>query len=255
MPDKAADRVVFKFPDNSTLTDIEPPFQSEWDSTSAPDGSVVEISAIAYNDQNQASESATIWIKVWNDECMWQYIEVESSQDDAEEYIFDGTVHLDSPFLNMGIELEAWESIVGIRFIEVDIPQGAWITWATIQFTAKDSDIDLVRLKIQAESNNATQSFKEQPFNISSRTRTSAAVLWQPPPWSLGKSQQEQNTPDCSSLVQEVVDLPGWQAGNSLVFIVELDVRTASGKRSAFSYDAYSFEFEPPVLYVEWIEF
>ena len=59
-----------------------------------------------------------------------------------------------------------------------------------------------------------------------------------------GERSEKQRTPDLSSLIQEVVDQPDWQKGNSLVLII-----SGSGRRSAESWDGgWS---GTPMLYVE----
>jgi hypothetical protein len=52
-------------------------------------------------------------------------------------------------------------------------------------------------------------------------------------------------TPDLSSIVQEIVDLSGWDSGNAMVFMIE-----GSGKRVAASYDGN--KHSAPLLHVEY---
>jgi len=59
-----------------------------------------------------------------------------------------------------------------------------------------------------------------------------------------GERSEKQRTPDLSSLIQEVVDQPDWQKGNSLVLVI-----SGSGRRNAESdYVGWSGD---PMLYVE----
>ena len=65
------------------------------------------------------------------------------------------------------------------------------------------------------------------------------------PPLLAGERSERQRTADLSALIQEVIALPDWQAGNALVFII-----SGSGERDAESYDG-----DPtaaPRLYVEY---
>jgi cysteine-rich repeat protein len=58
-------------------------------------------------------------------------------------------------------------------------------------------------------------------------------VAWDPPPWnSVGLEDAAQRTPDLSTIVQEIVDRPGWASGNAVAFIF-----TGSGVRTAESYE------------------
>jgi hypothetical protein len=76
--------------------------------------------------------------------------------------------------------------------------------------------------------------------------RTAASVAWSPPAWSLvGESGAAQRTPDLTALVQEVVNRPGWDFGNAMVFLV-----SGSGTRTAESFDGSAAS--APLLHVEY---
>ncbi len=73
-----------------------------------------------------------------------------------------------------------------------------------------------------------------------------AAVPWSPVAWTTrGEADPDQRTPNIASVIQEVVNRPGWASGNSLVVII-----TGTGKRTAESYNG-----DPagaPLLHVEY---
>lgn len=48
-------------------------------------------------------------------------------------------------------------------------------------------------------------------------------------------SGENPSTPDLSAIVKEIVDLPGWQSGNSMSFVI-----SGTGKRRAWTYDGQS---------------
>ncbi len=59
---------------------------------------------------------------------------------------------------------------------------------------------------------------------------------------------QRKQTPDLSTLIQEVVAHADWQEGNALVLII-----SGSGKRVAMSYDgAAAVRQNVPMLYIEY---
>lgn len=61
----------------------------------------------------------------------------------------------------------------------------------------------------------------------------------------MGEVDPDQRTPDLSSIVQEIMDRPGWSGGNSLVIII-----TGTGEWVAESYNG-----DPrgaPLLHVEY---
>ena len=71
---------------------------------------------------------------------------------------------------------------------------------------------------------------------MTSRPRTSASTPWTVALWTtVGEEGADQRTPDIASSIQEVVNRPGWDAGNSLVLII-----SGSGTRTAEAYDGDS---------------
>ena len=71
-------------------------------------------------------------------------------------------------------------------------------------------------------------------------------MTWSPVPWTtVGEAGADQRTPDLSSVIQEIVDRPGWSSGNSLVVII-----TGTGKRVAESYNGD--QNGAPLLHVEY---
>jgi hypothetical protein len=59
-------------------------------------------------------------------------------------------------------------------------------------------------------------------------------VNWSPPPWNaVGAAGPDQETPDLSAVMQEIIDQPAWSEGNAVVFVV-----TGSGRRTAEAYNA-----------------
>ena len=154
---------------------------------------------------------------------------VSSSNSDAEETLSSGDVQLGSGDLDMATA--GTPQVAGMRFA-LDVPQGATVTGAYVQFTAKEASSGGASLSIQAQASNDASAFSSASGDLTARPRTSAAVTWSPGAWALNASGQAQRTPDLSGLVQAVVNRSGWQAGNHLALLVD-----GSGKRSAWSYD------------------
>ena len=68
---------------------------------------------------------------------------------------------------------------------------------------------------------------------------------WSPVPWNtVNEAGPNQRTPSLSSVVQEIVDRPGWSSGNALVFVI-----TGTGERVAESYNGD--RAGAPLLHVE----
>ena len=91
-----------------------------------------------------------------------------------------------------------------MRFNGLNIPQGATITGAYIQFTVDETvNNDPCSLNIYGQASDNAPTFSSSNGDITNRERTSAAVNWQPPNWtSVGQSGAAQQTPDISSIIQ-----------------------------------------------------
>lgn len=162
---------------------------------------------------------------------------IASNEDDAEEYLSDGSVDLTSSDLELCVEEWVWpisdeDQWVGIRFSDIQIPQGATISNAYIQFTADENQSDPAAITIYGQAVDNANTFIDLDFNISSRPQTSASVSWTPVAWNTDDATSNEQTDDITSIVQEIVNRSGWQSGNSMAFLFE-----GSGTRSAYSRD------------------
>ncbi|MDH4279919.1 MAG: hypothetical protein OEW83_17755, partial [Acidimicrobiia bacterium] len=171
-------------------------------------------------------------------------IRVASSSDDVEERA-SGSMRLTSSDLELGID-KGTAQLIGLRFPGVGIPQGATITNASIQFQVDETSTTPTELAIRAEDANTATPFVSTSGNVSSRAVTDAVASWSPPAWnSVGQAGPDQQTPDLSAVVQEVVDRPGWSSGNALVFIID-----GTGTRVAEAYNGVPAA--APLLHVEY---
>ncbi len=172
---------------------------------------------------------------------------VSAGSDDAEEFESDSTMYLTSSDLELVFDTSnTGNQSIGMRFTSVDVPQGATIDSAYIQFQVDESTSETTNLTIQGEATDNAATFTTATGNISSRPRTGAAVAWAPPPWqTVGEAGPDQRTSDISAVVQEIVDRLGWASGNALVFFI-----TGSGKRVAESYNGSPAG--APLLNVVW---
>ncbi len=136
--------------------------------------------------------------------------------------------------------------VIGIRFTSVNIPKGATITNAYLQFKVDETSSTTTKLSIQGEARSNAPAFTKTARNVSSRLKTSKIVSWIPISWlKLGATGADQRTPNLAPIVQEIVNQSGWTTGNSMVLII-----TGSGKRVA-----QAFENNPagaPILHIEY---
>ena len=159
-------------------------------------------------------------------------VRVSANSDDAEEWD-DGRVLLGSSDLEMVFENRGGNQQVGMLFSGVTIPQGSTILSAYLQFKADETHSDATSLTIQGEAADHAATFTIALGNVSSRPKTTAAVPWSPAAWTMGDEGPAQQTPDISTVIQEIVNRPGWSIFNSIAIIV-----TGTGKRVAKSHNA-----------------
>jgi len=166
------------------------------------------------------------------------------SSDDAEENSA-GYINLASSDLDLVIDANV-SQVIGVRFSNLNIEPGATITGAYIQFTVDENSTEVTTLQFAAEASDSAPGFTKGHFSISLRPRTAAVANWSPPAWSgINQAGPDQRTPDLKALVQEVVNRPGWHAGNSMVFVI-----SGSGRRVARSYD--NSPAMAPLLHIEY---
>jgi hypothetical protein len=122
----------------------------------------------------------------------------------------------------------------GMVYRNIQIPAGATITNAYIQFTCDDDNAEEITLEIYgALDANVAAPIGEDLFSISKYTPTTAVVSWTPPPWlTLEERGPDQQTPDISSIIQEIIDLEGWASGNNLMIVITDDEPTKIHRES-----------------------
>lgn len=120
------------------------------------------------------------------------------------------------------------------RFLNVAIPQGVIITSAIWQgFVPTSNKWDDPDVTVHAHDADTSTSLPhaDNSFDITSRPRTTANVVWNTtapvgPVWVV--------SPNLASVIQEVIDRPGWASGNSLSIILR-----AGTSGQSFVFTAY----------------
>ena len=106
-------------------------------------------------------------------------VRVADGNDDAEEHLNEGNgIDLGSSDLEIGAEGGGSDAqLIGLRFLDIDIPRGATINSAHIQFTVDETDNETQTGPIQIFGElGDSLAFTSATGDISSRTRT--AKLW-----------------------------------------------------------------------------
>ena len=168
-------------------------------------------------------------------------IRVSSDNDDAEETVTGGSIARGSNTLNM-VTQSGNAQLVGMRFQNLNIPQGATITNAYVEFRARGSNSGATNLVFHAQAIDDAPNFSSTAFDISTRTTSTASVSWNGvPSWT---DNQYYQTPDLTSIVQEVVNRAGWSSDDIVI------IMSGTGERRADSRDGSSSN--APLLHVDY---
>lgn len=156
----------------------------------------------------------------------------DASADDVDEGRNSGNMNLTRQQLNLG------DRNIGLVFGEIDLPQGATIVSANVEFTTRrEQNNDPVNALIVGEAvDTATLYPDTSNGQVSERVTnrpTSNQVAWNNVP-SL-QAEETANTPDIAGIVEEIVNRPNWVAGNAIGLMFK--DQSSSGVRSYYSYE------------------
>jgi secreted PhoX family phosphatase len=165
---------------------------------------------------------------------------VNTNTDDMEEYVGSGTHDIGSSDLEIGDESPGdatTKQITGLRFTNIGIPANAQILNAYMQFTYDNSKTaDPCVQVIKAEANDNPATFTDNGvFELAVRPKTNDSVVWTIASWAGGTTGTRgpaQRSSDIKTLVQSLVNRPGWASGNAMAFYL-----LGSGTREAESYE------------------
>ena len=224
----------------SVGTDFSAPYSMNW-TPSAYANYVLKVEATDNEGKTNAKE---IDIIVQDGASFAITVQINNDDDDAEERVSNGDINLSSSDLELVDESGSTSQEVGMRFNNVNIPTGATITNSYIQFTADGTDAYATNLNIYGQDHDNPSTFLDINFDISTRSKTSASVNWNPVAWTAANAAGTvQQTPNLNNLIQEIINRPGWTPNNSMAFLI-----TGSGERTAYSYDGSSSK--APTLHI-----
>jgi hypothetical protein len=191
-------------------------------------------------------------------------VRINSADDDLEEFLparsgqtqgkVVGALDAGSSDLELGTEGSGNDpQMVGMRFANINIPKGAVILSAYIQFTVdatnKNTDPCIVYIKGGASDSAATFN-SAGTFDVTKRLKTSDSITWNisGSSWgTVGAATDEQRTPDLRKLITSMISRSGWKSGNPLSFFIH-----GSGTREVESYDGDAPK--APMLVITYIE-
>lgn len=172
-------------------------------------------------------------------------VPVAAGSDDAEQKP-NAKANITSSDLDMTIDGTVQMAAVGLRFAGVQVPQGATITRAYVQFRSDEVGSTAANLTIRVQDADNPTTFAAVTNNITSRALLGGSVSWVPAAWpTKNVVTAAQQTPELASLVQSIVSRGGWSGGNAIVFVI---TGTGAGTRVA---DSVEGAFAP-ILHIEY---
>ena len=109
--------------------------------------------------------------------------------------------------------------VIGLRYVNVIVPQGAHIVDAYVEFVNKEITEDLpVHAVIEGELSPNASPFIPDPNNVTNRSGTEAQVLWTLDEWAV--VDQKHQTPNIAPVIEEIVNHRYWVSGNALALII-----------------------------------
>ena len=122
------------------------------------------------------------------------------------------------------------DNLVGLRFTGLDIPDGATVTGAYIEFEAKHSDADASRITIAVEASTTAASFGNCADSIAARTYLAATTSWSPEAWVEGGAYR---TADLAATIAALIGTDGLEPDEALAFRFN-----GTGEREAASFES-----------------
>ena len=149
---------------------------------------------------------------------------------DGSENSATGVVEITSNTL----EFNGSTDYVGVRFEQLNIPQGATIVSANVLFSADRDASGAADIVITGENIDSALFLNPIANELSTRAAGSGTVaseVWTIEDWSNGNIYA---TPDLSAIVEEIVARPGWCGGNDMMFFFR---KLSGANRNAYSKD------------------
>jgi hypothetical protein len=162
--------------------------------------------------------------------------ETSISFDDG-EYENDSIDKVNDDDLDMGWEGDDLNIMTTYtRFQNVQIPAGSVINSAKLKVYAHEDEKDEARITVYAENIDDSPIFSETEA-IDDRTWTESSVRWVlTEEWTMW---QPYESPDLAVLIQEVIDRPGWSAGNALTLFMQGEDQGASLLDNARDFESF----------------
>jgi hypothetical protein len=167
---------------------------------------------------------------------------VRASVDDGSEALGQTTApSTRNVALALGDDGTQW--LTGMMFTLPDVPVGARLRSAALEFTAAQADAGKAHFTIACDANVTPRPIGTTARDLQGR-KSKGSVAWSPGAWVAGESGIEQRSPDLTSILQPLVGSPRW----SHQFVMLL---RGFGTRHAQAWDGD--RLVAPLLTLEWL--
>lgn len=136
---------------------------------------------------------------------------IAASSDDAVQNEPGGIMILDS-------ESEPGIREIGLRFLDLDIPQGSKIESASLKISIAHHAGEFIEIIVKGQASDNPSTFTNQEYNIWDRPRTQITNEFYSS--VIPNEFQELEIDGFEAIIQEIIDRPGWEEGNALVLII-----------------------------------
>ncbi|MFT5385178.1 MAG: hypothetical protein ACI81W_002584 [Saprospiraceae bacterium] len=178
---------------------------------------VLNVSAFAFSDSTYIAQIV---------------IPIIEANDDTEQR-GDGSIYFGSSDIELAYDPDNGDQTIGLRFQNIPIPQNAVIQEAYIQFTADEYSTGICELTISGEATDNASPFTDSFQDISNRPITAVSINWSPLDWTIiALADELHRSPNIASIIQQIVDRPGWVEANTLSLIIK-----GTGRRVASAYE------------------
>jgi len=122
------------------------------------------------------------------------------------------------------------EQKTAFRFDDLNIPRGAKIIRAYVQFRAYATSGTSNNFTLYGQAAGDAPIFQNAYQNISNRSTTRHSVSWSFGTWVDNDAKNAQRSPDITEVMQEIVSRPDWNTFNAVALILE-----GTGFRTAYT--------------------
>jgi hypothetical protein len=133
---------------------------------------------------------------------------------------------------------------VGLRFRDINVPQGANIDSAFVEVYSHEGKTadDVAEITIWAEATDDAETFNETDL-ITDRTSTDTKIEWLvDTEWVIW---QPYKTVDIGPVIQEITDRPGWNEGNAIALVLQGEDQGPSDYENAREFEAFENISDP----------